>query len=380
MDQITNLIDSNDHTGLKKYQNLYNINVFLVLTTCPDGSMNVGDKLITDTCLDIIRKEFPEHQFYFHIVFRATDISDKINIINEMRGILMPILAIRQETYPKVYKLCNLNRIKIPIIAFTSGECAIPGTFKNIDLLKYDEGTKKIMNLIESPIGCRDFLVLKQANNNGFSELKMVGDFGWYDLDMLNKPLDFKDIQNIVFTEPHRPIYQQNCMLIMREIRNMFPKANIYYSKHSKDTLIASKCTDEAKKLGFEVISMMGNTKNLDFYNNMDIHIGFRVHGYISFLRRRKPAILFIEDGRGTGQAHALGEVGCIYAFKMDNNDQIIPEPNIVPKLKKTIEHHKKNNFKDYKIPLAIIDKVYAENMKPMIAHHLSNVMIKNIK
>ena len=62
--------------------------------------------------------------------------------------------------------------------------------------------------------------------------------------------------------------------------------------------------------LAWEVGEVRDVSYELDriaFYDESDIHIGYRVHGHLRFLAARKPSVLLEEDGRGGGFTQVLG-------------------------------------------------------------------------
>ncbi len=65
-----------------------------------------------------------------------------------------------------------------------------------------------------------------------------------------------------------------------------------------------------ASELGYEVMDTSYGLENVSFYEECDLHVGYRVHGHIYFLAKRKPSFLIHEDGRGRGASEALGLPG----------------------------------------------------------------------
>ena len=65
-----------------------------------------------------------------------------------------------------------------------------------------------------------------------------------------------------------------------------------------------------AGELGYEVMDTSYGLEKVSFYEECDLHVGYRVHGHIYFLAKRKPSFLIHEDGRGRGASEALGLPG----------------------------------------------------------------------
>lgn len=70
---------------------------------------------------------------------------------------------------------------------------------------------------------------------------------------------------------------------------------------HSVPTESSKEVADYVSSIGFKKKDLSGNIKKLNFYNDIDLHIDYKLHGHIAFLRRRKPSVLIVEDARSFG-------------------------------------------------------------------------------
>ena len=218
----------------------------------------------------------------------------------------------------------------------------------------------------QNGIGCRDPLVQHQLKCNGIKTTIMVGDCGWYDIDKIGDPVKYNGlIQKIVFTEPHNVIYQKQVFTILDTITKLFPDAIKIYSQHSKENSKTKIYEKYARDIGFVIRRSSHDVKNIRFYKDCDLHIGYRVHGYIAFLRNRIPAILFMEDGRGVGQGNAFDNIGCINAFE-NNSEKVVPNMELSKILTKYIKYYRRTKFKDFYKALKTIDTNY-ENMRSFL-------------
>jgi|AntRauTorckE6833_2_1112554.scaffolds.fasta_scaffold21676_2 hypothetical protein len=350
--------------GSRRIKNGKKIKVFTLLTTCPKGSGNVGDKLITESLKSIIIDIYKRnYEIYFLEYFRKDKLDTQISLINRTNGIILCAFPIRSNMYGEIYGLVgNLNNLSVKFIPIGSGECTRPGYKNNIISKKYETKDLDFIKYIQRNsnygIGCRDNLVMKQLIRNNIKKVTMVGDCAWYDIKSIGKPLNFnKEIKRIVFTEPHSPVFLEQTKHIILTIQKMFPDAEKIYSLHSSDNYLTKQYEEIAKNNGFIIKKCSHEIDKLDYYKECDLHIGYRVHGYISFLRIRKPAILIMEDGRGVGQGDVL-KTGCINAFE-EGHDDVVADMNLPEKLIKMINYHRETDFKDYNTTLNFIDKNY---------------------
>lgn len=101
----------------------------------------------------------------------------------------------------------------------------------------------------------------------------------------------------------------------------------------------------------------------MDVYDDMDLHIGYRLHGHISFLRRRKPPVLLVEDARSYGLAHTPGtDVGCFEALSLATLEA---DPAAPEKAMAFVDGQIRCGFQDYQRVFSFIDKTYAGFVKP---------------
>lgn len=146
----------------------------------------------------------------------------------------------------------------------------------------------------------------------------MTGCPVWYDTEHLGEKMKIPDeINKIVFTTPANKIYLNQSMNVIELLAELFNDAKKYCSFHrgieedeytskSKE-LFYKKIADEAEHHGFIVKNTSYDTNKLDFYQDCDLHVGYRVHGHLYFLAHRLPSILIEEDGRGRGANESLG-------------------------------------------------------------------------
>jgi hypothetical protein len=366
--------------ALKKYPNSDKIKHFLkieenddfpkdckiiILTTFPKhASNNVGDQLITYSFLKLLKSRIPDLKY--HIEFRANNLNKYRN--KNITHILAPGFSIANDVYPNIYGLySDLNNLPTFSPIGCSFQHIIPSheVFENNTYSKEDKSFfNSLLEKMDSPYLCRDQLIVEMLQNNGIPSI-YSGDLAIYDEDYLNtqfKPP--KEINSIVFTIQHHEKYTTQSYILLSLIKNKFSNTKLYISYHSKINTRSKKIAEFAISLGFEEIFMFGDVKNLDFYNNIDLHIGYRLHGHISFLRRRKPSVLLVEDARSFGFANTKGtSIGCFNAL---NSDQTINNLGPIEAIK-FIEEQIEGKFEIYNNLFRFIDKTFKKTLLPYI-------------
>lgn len=319
---------------------------------------NIGDFLITDRA----RRLF-EHFFEEEIVIldRTKNLDDKLDIINKARFVVLcggPAYA--PNIYKGIYPLVDdLTKIKVPIVPFGLGWCGRPANdplafkFDHDSQIFLEEAHKLIQNS-----SCRCNVTEKVLNHNGFKNVTMTGCPVWYDLESINKPFKkIDEVKNIVFTTAADPKLISQTVKIIKVLDKQFPNANVTMTYHrgimpDKYTTIRATIGYLAMALGAKLVNSKIKIKDvaydlrkLDFYDDCDFHIGYRVHAHLYFLSKRLPSILINEDGRGKGMVETMN----LPVFNIEDKE-------LVSKLDSQITAYKKTNFKAFDAVAEYID------------------------
>jgi polysaccharide pyruvyl transferase WcaK-like protein len=227
--------------------------------------------------------------------------------------------------YPRTYPLAsNLDDIKVPIVIMGSGWYGVPGDDATLEQYRFNASTKGMFEKIRrqgSNIGVRDYLTESALKNNGITNVTMTGCPSWYDLEHLDDDFEAPAaIKTVVFTPPARRIFQGQAVQVMKVLPRLFPWARLVCSFHrgieadeqtpQEDARWMGQLALTAGELGYEVMDTSYGLEKVSFYEECDLHVGYRVHGHIYFLAKRKPSFLIHEDGRGRGTSEALGLPG----------------------------------------------------------------------
>ena len=360
--------------------------MYTILTTMTGG--NVGDQLIVESAKNIIKSIKNDGDFLEFS--RNEDLTDHLEKINTTRAIIMPHFGIRDpDMHPKTYKLVNdLSKIKIPLIPIGIGWKGFPGDLETLKTLKYSKNTQTFLNYVSNQIQtmvCREDFTCKILENHKITNTKMGGDCAWYDLEKIGMKMKCpKKIRKIVFTTPYMAMYLEQAKSIIKMISENFPQAEKICSLHAGYNKIKTdkEIINYAKEKNFEIKDVSSDISKINFYKYCDLHIGYRCHGHIAFLRNRIPSILINEDGRGVGFSYAFG-IGGFNGFLRKNNiifklmrkflkgnfssKQVIADPELDKKISQFIEYQQKICFSEYQKISDLIDQTYENVMKPFI-------------
>jgi hypothetical protein len=265
--------------------------------------------------------------------------------------------------YPNVFPLTSRwETVRVPVIPFGLGWVGQPMhtpeqfsfTSQSVEALRHihDHCTAS---------ACRDVITEQILNRHGFENVVMSGCPVWYHLPSLGRPfIPPNKIRHVVVTTPQRlnlvtalrkgirrhasiayAIWRRfqripsqtagydwsadrkqrlslngQCRRLLTSVRRMFPDAALYCVFHrglaSDDFTSSSEAwslgllRQHAASEGYKIVNAAYDVDSIAFYENCDLHIGYRVHAHIRFLSMRKPSYLIQEDGRGLGLSTTL--------------------------------------------------------------------------
>lgn len=352
---------------------------------------NVGDQVILESAKNLISTI--KNDLEFLVFDRNEDLTEHLGSINRTRAVIMPHFGLRDpDMHRRTYRLTkNLRDIKVPLIPLGIGWKGFPGDERTLKTLRYSRNTREFLKYVSQQVGimaCREHFTCKILERHGIDNTRMCGDPAWYDpkkIGMRLKPTH--EIRKIVFTTPHMDLYHKQAKEIIKMISQKFPDAHRVCSLHAGfKSRYEKEYTDFAKICGFEIIDASSDMEKIRFYQDCDLHVGYRCHGHIIFLRNRIPSILLNEDGRGVGFSHAFG-IGNFNGFLRRTNwfsgmagrilknelagINVIADPNLKKRVADFIDMEQKNNFSSFQNAVRVIDRTYEDEMKPFIKSFL---------
>ena len=303
---------------------------------------NIGDFLIHDRSKSLIQTALPQYDI---IELKSWEPLDShVEKINSAKALVIgggP--GIQEDMYPSTYPLVKiLDDIKTPIVTLGVGWKGVPGDSLTI-YRDYTISSQSIALLQKmKAIGVRDIYTSRTLKRMGISNVSFNGCPVWYDQRYIGKRMDIpKKISQIVITPSQNALFHGQSVDLVKEVRSLFPQATIYVSFHrgiepdkytsqSESTNI-KKMVSEMKQYNVIIKDTSYNLENIAFYEECDIHLGYRLHAHIDFLSMRKPSFLLHEDGRGNGFSDTIGLPG-INAWTRRFGSSKVANTSVLPK------------------------------------------------
>lgn len=360
---------------LRNPQVLLNKKIDVLLTTYPSATTkNVGDDLITQSALKIIKTINPNYKPL--ILFRGESLDfigqEKIN------SILCPGFSVKSGSYPNLFNLYSeiggwvekLYPVGCSFQHFTPSRNAYEVGMPDDQSLSF----LRIVAKSRTIIPCRDYLIKEMLEEKGIPAT-YCGDLALYDPDNIGHAPKYPGkIRSIAVTVQHKTRYLKQSKLLLAELARLYPEASKYIVHHSIKTADSQKVSDHARSLGYKEVDLSGKAENLAFYNNIDIHVGYRLHGHIYFLRNRKPSILLIEDARSFGVANSGAlNIGTFDAMTFCDG-KLKVDLTAVEKITDFLHQQEVSGFSDYGKTFEFIDETYRNTAIPWFKSFIEDI------
>ena len=308
-----------------------NKDYYVILT---GSKNNAGDFLIKYRAKQLFKEIRSDRKIVDYNAWEyLTD--DKLDIINNSKAlILMGGPALQKHMYPGIYKLRkNLDDIKVPIIMMGIGWKSTNGEWKDTYNYPLNNSSLLLLQRIDNSgylSSVRDYHTLNVLEIKGFKNFIMTGCPAYYDKKYLKKDLNIpKTIKKIAFSlgvsfvsgPSMEKLMKDNILVLKNYFRNKDFEV-VFHHSLDKEKLLTSgsaialhnrKHREFAKWLeqeNIKYVDISGSAENLiNYYSNVDLHIGYRVHAHIFMNSVSKLSILISEDGRAKAVNKVIGGI-----------------------------------------------------------------------
>ncbi len=294
---------------------------------------NAGDYLIKYRAKQLFKELKPEVNLVDIDAWEELS-ENSLKIINESKAlILLGGPAVQNKMYPRVYRLTpNLDDIKVPILAMGVGWYSKQGDWKNTHDYNLDAKSIELLTRInDAPYysSVRDYHTKNVLNTLGLTNFRMTGCPALYDINYLGKEVKVPaNIKKVGFSLGAAILSSKGMLKQMKELfletKKLFPEAEVetvFHHSPSDKYLNAPgankqfhnaqlKFLNWLESNSFNWVDISGSAENLmNYYNTVDLHVGYRVHAHIYMSSMSKPTVLVSEDGRGKALEKVIGGV-----------------------------------------------------------------------
>lgn len=304
---------------------------YVVLT---GSKNNAGDFLIKHQAKRLLNYYRPDRKIIDFNAWEQLD-TKKLDLINQSKAlILLGGPALQHHMYPNIYKLAGkLSQIQTKIVAMGVGWKSISGDWGDCYSYSLSDSTLELLEVIENSSyisSVRDLHTLTVLQSRGFKNFKLTGCPALFNLDFQPekiKKLDGK-AKTVAFSLgvsflKSEAMKRQMKELVMRLYHMCLSNSQDFkvVFHHSLDAKVVSSSSSSTphllghlnflewiKEKGIAHIDISGSAENLtNFYDEVDFHIGYRVHAHIYMCSLGKKSLLISEDGRANSLQATIG-------------------------------------------------------------------------
>lgn len=290
---------------------------------------NGGDYLIYDRLFKALQKTYPEAHITMDLKAQEELDVESLNqydaIITGGGGAQFSEAHIRTS-----FLYQHFDELTVPVHYTGTGLYGADGSDETIYEYRYSDEIIDFFHKVTArggQLGTRDWIVDTVLKSNGITDTIMAGCPAWYAPELLEQDtltaakevhLPVEGVQKIAVSNhgltknarDHDKKLEQIKELI-RYIRGKYREAEIlltfndgYVTKYSSNY----NCTlrDWAAEQGVQCVDLSGAADKFQALDDIDLHIGFRVHTHIYCLSKTIPSILIEEDIRGYGMNETL--------------------------------------------------------------------------
>lgn len=312
----------------------------IAITAVTGAKKNAGDFLIVEKSLEMLRYGFNPEEVYE--IRREEDVYPHIDRINETDAIFLcggP--SYRANMYPSVYPFLKyMDDFEPPIVPMGLGWEGVP--LFTPRAFRFNTDTLKVIKRIHRNIPnstTRDEITRGLLFRFGINNVINTGCPSLFDLHKLREHLPFRlpgNLESIAISMAQNPVLHEQNLRLIAGLQKMAPNAEFTAVFHRGISAGKYASELEGKRLehtvdrvrdqGIRIIDASYGTQELSVYNDVDFHVGYRVHAHAYCVSQRVPSFLLWEDGRGQGMSLNLGIKG-IAARKRRILD-LLPLPN----------------------------------------------------
>jgi len=304
---------------------------YVVLT---GSKNNAGDFLIKHRAKKLFEIFRPDREIIDIDAWKKFD-QDTLEFVNGAKAlILLGGPSLQLNMHPNIYGLVDaLEKITVPITTMGIGWKSINGQWEDTYDYPLSDRTVELLKKIDSSglaSSVRDYHTLNMLALKGFNSFLMTGCTAYYDVPFLGTSISLPEkVSKVSFSLGvsfvESPSMEREMKLQILQLMEAFKESVFEVVFHHSLNATKFLQTHGAKKMhnyrhnvflnwlkekGISFVDISGSAENLiNYYNGVDLHIGYRVHAHIFMNSVSKPSVLISEDGRGKAVDKVIGGI-----------------------------------------------------------------------
>lgn len=354
---------------------------------------NGGDYLIFDRMGKAVQATYPEASLTWNM---KNDDQFDVNELNQYDAVITGGGGAQfSEAHIKTSFLYqHFDELTVPIHYMGTGLYGADGLDKTIYEYRYSDEIREYFHKVMErggQVASRDWIVDTVLRNNGIGGVIMAGCPAWYDLEVLGRndlsihkkqQLSREQMKKIAVSnhgltknsKDHAKKQEQMESLILF-LHKEFPYAEIlltfndgYVTKYSKDYNLALQ--GWAQSHGVTCVDLSNDAGKFTALDEVELHIGFRVHTHLYCTSKKIPSLLIEEDIRGYGMNETL-HLPHITAYRQGSTpEDFEPNPYLITQIALLLDQAGRGRV-DFEAVYRVIEHCYHTGMQTWLANIL---------
>lgn len=321
-----------------------------------------------------------------------------LELVNNAKAlILMGGPALQCTMRPNIYPMTeNLGDIKVPIITMGIGWKSESGDWSDTYTYPLSKETLELLDRIQNSgylSSVRDYHTLNTLTFKGFDKFLMTGCPAYYDIDSIGKRVKIdQNIEKVAFSLGVSFTHSASMEKLMKKqilrLKDYFKDSAfevvfhhaldpvVYMNTHGYTQTHNHRHNQFAQWLqqnNITFVDISGSAENLiNYYNSVDLHVGYRVHAHIFMNSLSKMSVLIAEDGRGKATRNVIGGmvidgfsklntslISKVFSRLIGLYDSYSPNPYTIEEIITNLEYEARNGNHKLKISREMIDQNY---------------------
>jgi len=271
---------------------------------------NAGDALILERARRLIANVHPRTRLDIGEAWHPLDEQIPAERLRRYRAIVICGGPGYARGIARLYPLGPLDELP-PLVLLALGSHVIPGTNRQLAAFRFDALDGKFLDATlarSAYLGARDPLTVELLNRNGYQRVLMTGDPAWYDLEAIDRPIRTPiAFKAVAFTPPANPAFHGQACRLFRALADAVPQAQgrVVFHRGVQRSYAAL-----AERHGWQCVDISGRQEGFRIYDEMDLHVGYRVHAHLYSTSVGTPSYVIAEDSRGIGVLRSFPGLG----------------------------------------------------------------------
>lgn len=293
---------------------------------------NAGDFLIKHRAKALFASLRPDREIIDLDAWKAFD-SETLERVNSARAlILMGGPALQAHMHPGIYPLVHdLDQITVPVTTMGIGWKSVRGEWRDTHHYPLQPGSLRLLEKVaDSGLACsvRDFHSLNVLNQHGIHTGLMTGCPAYYDLKHIGEVVPgevgkgkvaFSLGVSFIESRAMEAAMKSQVLALRDTFRDQVFEVvfhhglnpDVFLNTHGATKLHNDRHNEFARWLdqqGIAYVDISGSAENLmNYYSQVDLHIGYRVHAHIFMNSISRMSVMIAEDGRGKATEKVIG-------------------------------------------------------------------------